>query len=82
MKFKRLRVLKGDSLVIPVGNDYMESVLYGTVTSGSGLPVGEMSFMFDKLILDGNATVRLDGLYKYRIHDGTSTVQYGYIEVL
>lgn len=87
MKFKRLRVLRGNSLVIPV-SDTFETVVKAEVTNGSGVPIGRFHYEQEKneFVLPAQITTRLTGTYKYQINvtkcSNIETIQYGIIEIM
>ncbi|EGR0697676.1 hypothetical protein EX461_18085 [Vibrio parahaemolyticus] len=87
MLFKRLRVLRGNSLVIPVSDNF-ETVVKAEITNGSGVPIGRMNYDQEKntFILSSQITTRLTGHYKYHIvvtkGSVVETIQYGIIEVM
>ncbi|EHM6953380.1 hypothetical protein KGV31_002179 [Vibrio parahaemolyticus] len=87
MKFKRLRVIRGNSLVVPV-KDQFETVLKAEITNGSGVPIGRFNHDTDKneFILSPMITSRLTGTYKYSITvtkgNSIETIQYGIVEVM
>lgn len=88
MKFKRLRVLRGNSLVIPMVEQF-ETVIKAEITNGSGVPIGRMNFdsVKNEFIIPATSTARMTGnTYKYNITvtkgNETVTLQYGILDIL
>lgn len=87
MKFKKIRALRGNSIVIKT-NEQFETVIKAELTSGFGVPIGR--FQHDSetnsFVLSADSTARLTGTYKYQITvtKGTivETILYGYISVM
>ncbi|HHG3075770.1 TPA: hypothetical protein ACPVXB_001028 [Vibrio parahaemolyticus] len=87
MKFKRLRVIKGNSLTIPV-KDVFETVIKAELTNGSGIPLSRFEYNTsnNSFSLPSAVTQRLSGTYKYQLTVtkglDVETILYGIIEVL
>ncbi|ELA9841209.1 hypothetical protein V4F87_003251 [Vibrio parahaemolyticus] len=91
MKFKRLRVFKGDTLNfdIPV-KEFVHNVPRAHVLKGNGTPIGRFEVLNEnnvlKCRLSHDVTMRLQGTYKYEIayasNNGIATAQYGILEVM
>lgn len=87
MKFKRLRVLRGNTLVVPI-KDNFETVVKAEITTGSGVPIGRFQHdtTTNEFILPSSTTNRLSGTYKYQLNvtqgQNTITLQYGIVEVM
>ncbi|EKD9324337.1 hypothetical protein OS347_000762 [Vibrio vulnificus] len=87
MSFKRLRTIRGSSLVIKTKEQF-ETVIKAEVTNGNGVPITRFEYNSERneFVLNATSTTRLSGTYKYQISvtkgNVVETIQYGIIEIM
>ena len=95
MKFKRLRGMKGSTLVFKINLGTTERmqfrrVIRAVLSKKEGIPSGRLTTEWDgyavTCTLSASTSGSLSGTYKYEVavetNTGVTTLQYGYLEIL